>query len=333
MNIVDKLKGRVDRFQQRHRFIGFPLAVVKKYGDDEAGHQAALLTYYGFLALFPLLMVLTTTLGVFLRGEGELQRKILKAATEYIPVIGDQLGASVHTLDKAGWALAIGILLTLYGARGVADVFRGAVNHIWEVPYVKRSSFPANLFKSLGIILIGGLGFIAAPVISGYALGIGHLWVFRVLAFLVSALILYGLFIFLIHTAMAEPRPLGEVWLGPLVAALGIVFLQGVGTYLLKHQLHRLQDLYSTFAIVLGLLYWLYLQAQLMMYALEIDAVRSLKLWPRALDQGRLTEADAAAYKLYAERNRWVHDEEIVVRSTSKKRSFFERFQRSENKK
>jgi uncharacterized BrkB/YihY/UPF0761 family membrane protein len=52
-----------DRFQQRHRSIGFPLAVLQKYADDQGGYHAATITYYGFFAIFPLLLVLTTVLG------------------------------------------------------------------------------------------------------------------------------------------------------------------------------------------------------------------------------------------------------------------------------
>jgi membrane protein len=326
MKVVDSLIGRLDNFQRRHRFAGFALAVNKKYSDDEAAHHAALLTYYGFLAIFPLLLVLTTVVKLLLRGEGNLQHKILTGATNYIPVIGSQLSQNVHSMKSAGLALAVGVLLTLYGARGVADVFRGGVNHVWQVPYARRTGFPGSLFKSLIIILVGGAGFLAAPIISGYAVGFGHhLWVLRVLALLLTLSILFCLFIFLTHTALAVSRPVRDLWVGALVAAIGLLILQSIGTYLITHQLKHLQDLYSTFAIVLGLLYWMYLQAQLVFYALEIDSVRRLGLWPRALNQARLTDADNEAYRLYAQRNSWHAEDEIQLRQNPKKRPLLER--------
>lgn len=317
--------SRLDAFQRRHPVVGFPFAVFKKYGDDEAGHQAALLAYYGFLALFPLLMVLATLLKLFLRGDGELQQKILEKATDYIPVIGSQLGQNVHGMDKAGWALAIGILLSLFGARGIADVFRGAINHVWQVPYVRRTSFPGSLFKSIGIIVIGGLGLLSAPILSGYAVSFGTLWVYRLIALALTALILFCLFVFLARTAMSEARPVRDVWVGALFASLSIMILQGIGTYLVAHQLQNLEDLYSTFALVLGLLFWLYLQTQIVLYAMEIDSVRVLKLWPRALDAKNRTEADKTAYRLYAQRNSWHSDDKIEVRESTKKRPILER--------
>ncbi len=57
------LVAAVDGYQQRHRWVGFPLAVVYKFVDDQGGYLAALLTYYGFLSLFPLLLLLVTVLG------------------------------------------------------------------------------------------------------------------------------------------------------------------------------------------------------------------------------------------------------------------------------
>src|SRR5258708_16666454 len=51
---VTRVIAWADRLQRRHGVLGFPYAVVKKYGDDEGGREAALITYYGFLSIFPL---------------------------------------------------------------------------------------------------------------------------------------------------------------------------------------------------------------------------------------------------------------------------------------
>ena len=327
--MIQHIVGWLDRSQRRHGIVGFPLAVVKKYGADEASKQAALLTYFGFLSLFPLLLVLTTVLKIFLHGDHSqaLQQKIVENATNYIPVIGSQLSQSVGSLDKAGLALVIGVLLTLYGARGVADIFQGAVNHVWQVPYSRRTGFPRSALKSVVIILVGGFGLLSAPVISGYALNAGHHPIFKLFALLLTTALLFGLFLFLVRFAMSPKRPYGDLWVGPLVAAFGVTILQGAGTYLIANQLNKLEDLYSTFAIVLGLLFWMYLQAQFLMFALEIDSVRTLKLWPRALDKsGEQTDGDKAAYQLYAKRNNWHENEEIRVYQKPKKRSLLKRF-------
>src|SRR6266540_2124069 len=61
---VSEILRKVDAFQKRHAALAFPFAVVKKFGDDQAGNLAALIAYYGFFSLFPLLLVLVTALGI-----------------------------------------------------------------------------------------------------------------------------------------------------------------------------------------------------------------------------------------------------------------------------
>lgn len=74
---MKRLLAAVDSYQQRHRWLAFPLAVWRKFGDDQAGSLAALLAYYAFLATFPLLLVLVTVLGLVLAGNPGLQRDVL----------------------------------------------------------------------------------------------------------------------------------------------------------------------------------------------------------------------------------------------------------------
>jgi len=318
MKAIDRFINRLDRFQRRHRGLGFTFAVFKKYGDDEAGQHAALLTYYGFISLFPLLLVLTTVVKVLLRNDGELQRKILENATIYFPIIGDELQRNIHG-GATGLVLVVGTLLTLFGARGIADSFRGAVNHVWQVPRVKRSGFPLGLAKSFTIIIVGGIGLLATPIIAGYTLSASHALFFKAIALLITAGMLFGLFVFLASTALSVKRPIKDLWVGAAVATVGLLILQSVGSYLLAHQLKHLNNLYGTFALVLGLMYWLFLQTQVVVLSIEVDTVRAYKLWPRAINSGRLTEQDRAAYRLYAHRNRFHVEEEIGV--TTKKRT------------
>jgi membrane protein len=55
--LVNRIIARADRLQREHGVLGFPYAVVKKYGDDAGGRQAALITYYGFLSVFAVLLL------------------------------------------------------------------------------------------------------------------------------------------------------------------------------------------------------------------------------------------------------------------------------------
>lgn len=316
MNIIQRTIGKFDTFQQRHSKIGFLYGVIKKYGDDEAGYQAALMAYYGFLSLFPLLLVLTTVIKLVLSSDSELRRSILSGATQYFPsLLGSDLSKSVHGMGGTGFAIVVGALFTLYGARGVADVFRSVVNHVWEVPYVRRIGFPWSLLRSLRMIVVGGAGLLAAPLISGYAAAAGHGPLFWLVSVSITFIILFGVFLYLIHTSLPSKTTFQNMWPSALMAAVGLQVLQALGAVLVTRQLKHLDSLYGTFAVVLGLLFWLYLQAQVIVYALEAGTVRALKLYPRSLTPEHPTAADNEAYALYARRNQF-HDGAVATSDT-----------------
>lgn len=285
MNRLQKFIGKIDSFQQKHRLSGFSYAVIKKYGEDGAGYWAALLTYYGFLALFPLLMVLTTLAHSLVGSNPELENTVQNGVTSYFPVLGDQLSAHIHGLQSSGLALVAGILFTLYGARGVADVFRHGLRKVWGVKGKNSDGFPASLIRSIGIVVIGGLGFLSASIIASLAAAAGHGLGFRLASVGVNLFILFWLFNFLILASLPRHVSLKETRLGAACAAIGLVILQTLGGYILTREMRNLDALYSYFAITLGLLFWIYLQAQIIYYANEIAVVSSKKLWPRSLTE------------------------------------------------
>jgi membrane protein len=311
MSVIDKLIEKIDNFQQRYRFPGFVYAVIKKYGDDHAGYQAALLTYYGFLSIFPLLLVLTTIAGMVASRNPELQANIIESMTDYFPVLGSQLSETIGSLHKGGLALVIGLLFTLYGARGVADAFQHGIHHIWHIPYEKRPGFPQSTVKSIILVIIGGLGMLAASVSSSVAAAAGHGPLFYILSALVNLLVLFWVFVLILNLCLPKHVPLAELRSGAITAAIGLVVLQSLGGYILTQQLKNLDALYSNFAIPLGLLFWIYLQAQVLYYAIEIANVRSRNLWPRSLSGKTLTAADKAAYSGQAKKEKVVKPERI----------------------
>jgi YihY family inner membrane protein len=282
MNTLQKITRRLDAFQQRHRATAFGYAVIKKYGEDGAGSQAALLTYYGFLSLFPLLLVLTTITNSVIGNHPHLEATVIRGITNYFPLMGNQLSAHVHGLHSSGLALAAGILFILYGARGVADAFRKGVQHVWQVPKEQRDTFPESLLKSLCLIVVGGLGFIIASILAGLTSVANHDLAFRSLSVLLNMFILFWLFNFLINFSLPRHLPIKQTRVGAATAAIGLVVLQSLGGYILARELKGLDALYSYFAIALGLLFWIYLQAQMLYYAMEIAFVSSRKLWPRS---------------------------------------------------
>lgn len=303
-NPLDHMVAKFDQFQRVHAGVALMVGLVRKIGDDEAGQRAALLTYYGFLALFPLLLVLTSLLKFFTRSNQAVTNRIVTGITSYMPVIGVQLQQNVHGLGTTGLAFVVGLVLALYGARGVADVLRSSIDRIWEVPHKDRRGFADGLLRSVGIMIVGGIGLIIAPILAGFIFVFGHAVLFRVLFILLMTLCLFMIMLAVIKLASSRPRPLSTIWVGSALAAIGLEVMQLVGGLIVTRQLKHLDSLYGTFAIVLGLFYWIYLQAQIVTYSFELDSVRAFKLWPRSL-QGSLTDADREAARLYAERSQF----------------------------
>ena len=134
----------------------FPLAVAKKFGEDKAGHLAALVSYYAFFSLFPLLMVFTAVLGMLLRGNPELQDAIVDSALTQFPVIGDQIRDNVGSLKGSAVALAVGIGTALWAGMGVTTALQSALNSVWDVPIRRQPNFLIARLRSL--IMLGVLG-------------------------------------------------------------------------------------------------------------------------------------------------------------------------------
>lgn len=313
MEWVKKQVRHIDAWQRRHRLPAFVYAVVKKSGDDDAAFQGALITYYGFLSLFPLLLVAASVLQLVLVNRPDLQAEVLTNITNFIPVIGSQLNEGISDPKSSGWALVIGTLFTLYGARGAADALQFALNHSWRVQRHNRPGFPKAPLLSLSIIAVGGLGLLASVTLSAVAASFVHSAWFAVVPVLISATVLVGTFLFVFNLSIAKKLSWRELLPGALVAGIGVQLLQLFGNIIIANQLSSLSSLYGTFALVLGLLAWIYLQAQVVMYAATVNTVKYYGLWPRSLSGEDLTKEDRKAYRLYAKKERYSGDESVRV--------------------
>ena len=300
MNGVRRLLDRVDRIQQRLPWLAFPLAVAKKFGDDGAGNLAAVIAWSAMAAVFPLLLVLVTVLSIVLHGNPALQQRILNSALVEFPIIGNQLKNNLGSIHGAGIGLVIGIIGTFLGARGVASAAQHALNTAWEVPKYQRPGFPLSALRSIAMIIVFGVGFIVTTALSGVGGGSGTLGAgLRVAAVAIAFVLNVGLFWLVFRLATAGDVRWHDLRLSALLTAAVWQVLQTVGGYLVAHDIRHMSSLYGTFAIVLGLMSWLYLQAQLMLYAVEVDVVRARRYWPRTYFGDARTPTDEAAYAAY----------------------------------
>jgi membrane protein len=274
---------RFDTYQQRHAWLGFPLAVVKKFGDDRAGNLAALIAYYGFFSIFPLLLVLVSLLGFLLRGNPELREAIVGSALAQFPVIGEQIRENVSAL-RSGVALGVGTATALWAGLGVTQAAQVAMNDIWDVPIKARPNFLENRLRGLILLVVLGTITLASTVLSGLGTVEGTIGILlRVVGF--AGALLLNLALFLIAFRVLTDRPLswGDVLPGAITGAILWTLLQAVGSFYVNHIVKDASEVYGFFGFVLGLLAWIYLGAQITLFAAEINVVRVNRLWPRSL--------------------------------------------------
>jgi membrane protein len=301
MNAIQRALRAADRFQQRWPVLAFPVAVWSKFNDDQAGNLAALIAYYGFAALFPLLLVLVTVLNIVLVNNPSLHKDLINSAIAQYPVIGLQVKANLGTLPGSGLPLVIGIVLLLLGARGVASAMQNALCEVWGIPKEQRPGFPLSQLWAIALMLTIGIGLVATTYLTGLAGGVGHVIngaAAHVGTVLISLIVNVGMFWLGFRIATAWRVPWRQLRTGAAIAAVCWQVLQLFGGYVIGHQLHRASELYGTFGIVLGLLAWLFLQAEVTLYAAEADVVLANRLWPRSIlpaEPDQLAEPDQPA--------------------------------------
>jgi YihY family inner membrane protein len=295
----------VDRLQQRHAWLAVPVAVWKKFGDDQAGNLAALIAYSALVGIFPLLLVLFTVLDTVAKYHPGLKQTVESALNSY-PAISPFVG-HIGRLHQTGIALVVGLIGTFIGALGVANSLQNALNSAWEIPLDRRPGFPWSWLRSAALIIGVGTGFILTTVLSGLAGGAGHVLTvagLSVPAIAVSLVLNFGLFWLAFRLGTSSEIRWRQMWLGAAISAVVWQVLQYIGTRFVSHQIAHASPLYGTFALVLGLIAWLYLQAQLTLYAVETNVVWVYRLWPRSLAPPPYTEQDRRAFRLYTEKRR-----------------------------
>jgi membrane protein len=282
-----------DEIQRRHALLAVPIAVFKKFGEDQGGHWAALVAYYGFFSLFPLLLAFTTILGFVLQGNEELQERILESALAQFPIIGETIRDNLGKIEGSFMALAIGIVGSLWAGQGVLLTFQTAMDELWGVPKRSRPNFLKGRLRAFLALLVFGIAIITSSVLAGLGTSGGSFgWALRVVAvaatFALNAIVIGAAFRYL------TVAPIGwrDVVPGALLSSAVWLALLALGARLVDRQLRGSEALYGFFAIVLGLLSWIYIGAQLILLSAELNVVLARRLWPRSLQSPPLVDSD-----------------------------------------
>jgi membrane protein len=310
VSLTDRLHA-LDRRQQRSPRLSFLAAVIKKFGDDQAGQLAALIAYYGFVSLFPLLLVLVTVLGFVLQGDPTEQHRIVDGALGQFPIIRDQL--KLESLTGSSVGLAIGVVGSLLAGMGITGATQNAFNRIWSVPFKHRPNFLHSRLRGLGMLAMLGTMSIVSTTAAGFVGTSSHSAPAVVAGVVLAFVLNLALFMTAFKLLTAVEVSWRQLLPGVIVAAIFWQLLQHLGGFYVDHELKRTGPLYGIFALVLGLLAWLYLGAQLTIFAAEINVVHVRRLWPRSFFSDPLLEADMRALTSSAEVEERVHEESVEV--------------------
>jgi uncharacterized BrkB/YihY/UPF0761 family membrane protein len=300
---VQKVMGALDGWQRRHRWAGVPYAVIKKFGDDNANLVAVAMAWYGFTAIFPMLLVVVTLFGFI--GKESIGAGIVNTLHEF-PIIGSSFNpASSDTLHGSVAGLVVGLIGLVYGAQGVTQTAQEAMATVWNIPRVERTGFLPRLGRSLAGLITIGSAFIINAFVTTYATGGTHNWAIRILVLVGLLIINVGLYFATFTCLTASPiGPRGHIP-GAIAGAVAYTALITVGTGLVTHQLKHTSAVYGAFGTVIGIVAFLLILAKLSLYAAELNPVLARGLYPRALPLGgEPTDADrrVLASLVYAER-------------------------------
>ena len=294
---VQRVMGGLDGWQRRTRWAGVSYGTVKKFSDDNANLLVVSLAWYGFTAIFPLLLVVVTLFGFI--GQRSIGSGIIHTLHEF-PVVGSSFKpASRSVLPGSALGLVIGLIGLVYGAQGVTQTAQQAMATVWNIPLAQRTGFLPRLGRSLaGLLTVGG-AFVLNAFLTGYATSGTSDYLIRIPLLIGLLLVNIGLYYASFAVLTAKTVPLRCMLPGAVLGAIAFTALITIGTGLVTHQLRNASASYGAFGSVIGIVAFLLLLAKISMYAAELNPVLARSLYPRALPLGG--EPTAADHRVLAD--------------------------------
>jgi uncharacterized BrkB/YihY/UPF0761 family membrane protein len=297
--LVGRVYAWADGTQQRYSVFGFPYAVIKKYGDDDGGREAALITYYGFLSIFPLLLLGVAILSRVLASNPDLRQKLISATVP--EALQPTVEHAAATLPTSTVPFIAGLIGLLFSGTGVVFSAYQTLNHVAAVPRSIRAGFFPRYARVFFMLAVLQLGALAVGALTVVVTALPHLaGVERAVAVLGSVLIIFGVLLLGSRLLLCRPAPFSALWPAAALGAVTVTLVLNLGPVLLARLVSNAGAVYGSFATVAGMFALLYLVSQALVYSAEVAAVWYAHLWPRALDVNKPTAVDIRAMALLA---------------------------------
>lgn len=284
---------RVLRIRHRSKFANTLVLAIDRFRNHRTGRHSALITHYGFLSVFPLMLVFTTILGFVLEDNPELQAKIIDSTVSQIPLIGDQLANDPTQLQGSVFFLLFGLATATWSGLRAFNVIQTALDDIAEVPPLRRPTLLVVRRQSLvGILLVGGSQ-IATAVLTGFVSAAGVSWVNRLLLVVGSIALNFAVVAATYHWLCSKRPPWPTVVPGALFSGFVFTVLQLLGTGIMTRAIIRASPIYGTFATVIGLLFWISLHSMTSLLGAEMNGLLPMRRYVR--DEDAATDAPSDA--------------------------------------
>lgn len=253
----------------------------QRYREDFGDRLAAAVSYYGFLALFPLLLLGVSVLGFFLAGDPLRQTRVYEAIATNLPGVGDQIAENLGAVAEHRRASGVvGLAGLLLAGVGWVDKLREAIRAMWHQPAEKAN---AVVRKVRDVAVLAGLGVTVGLSLGVAAIGTGLTgWVLGtvglegslvaratlpVVSYALALVADTALFTYLFFRLPQVTRPRGRVLRGAVFGAAGFAVLKLVGTVYISRTVRTGAEVYGTFAVVVGLLVWINLVSRFTLFA------------------------------------------------------------------
>jgi YihY family inner membrane protein len=329
-HIWDRSLRRFDRIQARIRPVAFIGGVLKKSGEDQVSLLAAVMSHFGMLSVFPLLLLLVTLAGYVFRDDAAAQQALIDAALGNFPALGEQLRASIQSLPGSGAAIVFGSVLLLWASLGFTKVAQTAMAEIWRVPRRLRPGFWQNLGRSvwaLAALSLPTLVTAAVTIITARvknpmrAMNDVPSWLLSsigVTAAVAAAVVFlafnFGAHLLAFRALTPHVIPTRRLVPGTVLFTLFWTALTAFGSAILASRVARANQLYGTIGFVIGLIFWIYLGAYGALLSSELNAVSTEHLYPRTLFGPPATPADRRALLSRAQTEEFVPGQVVEVR-------------------
>jgi uncharacterized BrkB/YihY/UPF0761 family membrane protein len=199
----------------------------------------------------------------------------------------------------------------------VSQAGQHAMAEVWNIPMAERPSFLSRLGRSILLFGVMGIFLLISSALAGFSTFGSHSSSLGLPVKIAAIVVSIGVnaLMYLLAFRILTPKQISfrEFRSGAIVGGIAWTIFQAAGGYLVGHQLKTSSQVYGFFGVVLGLLAFIYLAAQISLFAAEVNVVKYRRLWPRGLVQPPLTDADKEAMAALAKKETRIPEQDVDV--------------------